>query len=62
MPSSTGRSGSAQITVVMKAFRFILSTRFVRTGAVMFRLVKRGHIAHDLEIAGKKSALIAPGN
>lgn len=62
MPSSIARSGSAHITVVMKEFRFILSTRFVRTGAVMFRLVKRGHRAHDLKIAGKTSALIAPGN
>jgi plastocyanin len=55
------RSGSAQITVVMKEFRFIVSTRSVRTGAVVFRLVNRGHVAHDFKIAGKKSALIAPG-
>jgi len=52
---------ATQVTVVMKEFRFILSTRSVRTGAVTFRLVNRGHLAHDFKIAGKKSALVAPG-
>lgn len=55
------RSSATQVTVVMKEFRFILSTRSVHTGTVVFRLVNRGHLAHDFKIAGKKSALIAPG-
>lgn len=50
-----------QVTVVMKEFRFILSTHSVRTRTVVFRLVNRGHLAHDFKIAEKKSALIAPG-
>lgn len=49
------RSSATQVTVVMKEFRFILSTRSVHTGAVVFRLVNRGHLAHDFKIAGKKS-------
>ena len=61
-PSVTSqvRSGATQVTVAMTEFRFILSTRSVPTGAVVFRLVNRGHVAHDFKIAGKKSALIAP--
>jgi uncharacterized cupredoxin-like copper-binding protein len=55
------RTGATQVTVVMKEFRFILSTRSVHTGAVVFRLVNRGHLPHDFKIAGKKSALVAPG-
>lgn len=55
------RSSATQVTVVMKEFRFILSMHSVRTGAVVFRLVNRGHLSHDFKIAGKKSALIAPG-
>ena len=53
-------SSATQVTVVMKEFRFILSTRSVHTGAVVFRLVNRGHLPHDFKIAGKKSALVAP--
>ena len=49
------------VTVVMKEFRFVLSTRSVRTGTVTFRLVNHGHLAHDFKIAGKKSPLIGPG-
>lgn len=55
------RSSAAQVTVVMTEFRFVLSAPSVRTGVVVFRLVNRGHIPHDFEIANKKSALIAPG-
>ena len=54
-------SGAKQVTVVMKEFRFILSTRSVHTRAVVFRLVNRGHLPHDFKIAGKKSPLVAPG-
>lgn len=43
-----------QVTVVMKEFRFILSTHSVRTRTVVFRLVNRGHLAHDFKIAEKK--------
>jgi uncharacterized cupredoxin-like copper-binding protein len=45
----------------MKEFKFVLSPRSVHTGAVVFRLVNRGHLPHDFKIAGKKSALVAPG-
>ena len=55
------RADATQITVVMKEFRFVLSTRFVQTDAVVFRLVNRGHLPHDFKIAGRKSALSAPG-
>lgn len=62
-PSGTvqAQAGGTHVTVVMKEFRFILSTRTVHIGAVDFRLVNRGHLEHDIKIAGRKSALIAPG-
>lgn len=50
-----------QVTVVMKEFRFVLSVRSVHVGSVTFRLVNRGHVSHDFKIAGRKSAVIAPG-
>ncbi len=55
------RSRSTQVRVQMKEFRFILSVRSVHVGVVVFRLVNRGHLAHDFKIAGKRSALIAAG-
>lgn len=55
------RSGATQVTVVMTEFRFVLFKPSVHTGAVVFGLVNRGHLAHDFKIAGRKSALIAPG-
>jgi uncharacterized cupredoxin-like copper-binding protein len=60
LAGTEARSTAPQVTVVMKEFRFVLSTRSVRTGTVVFRLVNRGHVAHDFKMAGKKSALIAP--
>lgn len=57
----TGRAQATQVTVVMKEFRFVLSVRSVHVGPVTFRLVNRGHLSHDFKIAGKKSAVIAPG-
>lgn len=56
-----GEAGGTRVTVVMKEFRFVLSTRTVRVGAITFRLVNRGRLAHDIKIAGRKSARIAPG-
>jgi hypothetical protein len=48
------------VEVVMKEFRFVLSVRSVRVGSVTFPLVNRGHVAHDLKIAGRKSAVSRP--
>jgi uncharacterized cupredoxin-like copper-binding protein len=49
------------VTVQMKEFKFILSKKTVRHGAVTFKLVNKGTIAHDFKIATKKSKLIAAG-
>jgi uncharacterized cupredoxin-like copper-binding protein len=60
-PAAATATRATQVTVVAKEFRFVLSRRSVRTGAVTFRVVDRGRLPHDFEIAGRKSALIAPG-
>jgi uncharacterized cupredoxin-like copper-binding protein len=33
----------------------------VQTGTVIFTVVNKGKIRHDFKIAGKKTALLAPG-
>ena len=49
------------VTVTMTEFKFAFATTKVQAGTVTFRLVNKGKLAHDLMIAGKKSALIKPG-
>jgi uncharacterized cupredoxin-like copper-binding protein len=62
------------VTVTMKEFKFTLTKKVVvsgkttiklvtsvKHGKVLFRLVNKGKLKHDFSIAGRKSALIAPG-
>lgn len=60
-PAVTTRAHTTEVTVVMTEFRFVIAVRSVHVGSVTFRLVNRGHLSHDFKIAGRKSALIAPG-
>jgi uncharacterized cupredoxin-like copper-binding protein len=57
--SSAGQATT--VTVTMKEFKFTLSKAKVPHGAVTFKLVNKGKLAHDFKIAGKKSKLIQPG-
>ncbi len=50
-----------RVTVTMKEFKFVLSKNTVPHGKVIFKLVNKGQLAHDMEIGTKKSAKIAPG-
>ena len=61
-PASSSHQAKTTITVVMTEFKFALSkTKNVPVGTVVFKLINRGKIPHDFQIAGKKSALIKPG-
>ena len=54
-------ASSTTVTVTMKEFKFILSKKTVPHGKVVFKLVNKGKIAHDFEIATHKSLKIGPG-
>lgn len=49
------------VKVTLKEFKFIFSTKKVHAGTVVFDLVNKGKVAHDMRIAGKTSAHIKPG-
>jgi uncharacterized cupredoxin-like copper-binding protein len=49
------------VTVTATEFKFTFSPKTVHHGKVTFHLVNKGHVTHDLKIAGKTSAKIAPG-
>jgi uncharacterized cupredoxin-like copper-binding protein len=59
--ASPSAAKATTITVKMKEFKFILSKKTVPHGAVTFKLVNIGKLAHDFRIAGKTSKLIQPG-
>jgi uncharacterized cupredoxin-like copper-binding protein len=42
-------------------YAFVLSAKTVKHGRVAFVIVNRGARPHDFKIAGKRSALLAPG-
>jgi nitrite reductase (NO-forming) len=56
-------SHSTALTVTVKAteYKFALSRKSGHHGTVIFKVVNKGHIAHDFKIAGKKTAKLAPG-
>jgi uncharacterized cupredoxin-like copper-binding protein len=49
------------VTVTATEFKFKLSRTSVPLGKVVFTVVNKGKIGHDFKIAGKKTAMIAPG-
>ena len=63
-PAATPQPSAAKVTTVtvtMKEFKFTFSKRTVPRGVVVFKLVNKGVLPHDLKIGGKKSALVAKG-
>ncbi len=59
--SKPAATQTSTVTVTAKEFKFALSARSVKAGAVTFRIVNKGKLPHDFKIAGKKSRLIRPG-
>jgi uncharacterized cupredoxin-like copper-binding protein len=51
----------ASIGVTGKEFKFALTTKTAKHGRVTFRFTNKGKLKHDFKIAGKKTALLAPG-
>lgn len=52
---------ATSIRVVAVEFRFRLSMKSAHRGAVVFRVVNHGKVAHDFKIAGRKTSIIKPG-
>ena len=61
-PSGSATANTTVVQVKGGEFFFKLSTRSIaRPGTVTFTFKNVGHVAHDFEIDGKKTALIQPG-
>lgn len=61
IPVAAPQTNATTVTVTAKEFKFVLSTKTVKAGAVTFKVTNKGKIAHDFKIAGKKTPLIRPG-
>jgi uncharacterized cupredoxin-like copper-binding protein len=62
--SASTRHTAATTTITVKAGEFFFKLSKVsvaKPGIVVFAVKNVGHLAHDLKIAGKKTALIQPG-
>ena len=49
------------IKVVAKEYKFILSKKSAPAGKVIFKVVNKGKVNHDFQIAGKKTKSLKPG-
>jgi uncharacterized cupredoxin-like copper-binding protein len=56
----THRPKAQTVTVTMTEYKFTFGGK-VHAGKVTFDLVDHGKLAHDLQIAGKTSAIVQPG-
>ena len=59
-------AAAASSTVTVTAgkpseFRFTLSTSTVKAGTVTFKVMNKGKLSHDFNIAGKTSPMVKPG-
>ena len=54
-------SVGTSVKVTATEFKFVLSPTSGKAGSTTFTIVNKGKLSHDFSIAGKKSAMIAPG-
>ncbi len=62
--SGSGSSAGAttpKVTVNMTEFKFALTPKSAKKGAVVFTVVNKGTVDHDFKIGGKKTTKVAEG-
>ena len=59
--SQSHATKTTTVTVTAKEFKFVLSTKTVKHGTIVFKIKNAGKLQHDFKISGKKTALISPG-
>ena len=60
-PGKASSAATTKVRVSASEFKYVLSKKAAPTGTVVFTLVNKGKLAHDFKIAGKKTAIVAPG-
>ena len=64
-PAHVGASKSPAliktVNVAASEFKFVLSAKSAKRGVVIFKVKNVGKLAHDFQINGRKTPMIAPG-
>jgi len=59
LPIATAKTSTTTVNVkATQTLKFVLSTKTVKAGTVIFKVSNTGSIPHDFKIAGKKTPLI----
>jgi uncharacterized cupredoxin-like copper-binding protein len=62
VPATAGAQRAAtRVTVTASDFKYVLSKQVVPKGAATFVVKNVGAVPHDFKIAGKRTAMLAPG-
>jgi uncharacterized cupredoxin-like copper-binding protein len=59
--AQTHAAKATTVNVKASEFKFVLSRKTALHGTVVFKVVNKGHVAHDFKIAGKKTPMLKPG-
>jgi uncharacterized cupredoxin-like copper-binding protein len=59
--ASSHAGTTTTVSVKASEFKFVLSRKTAPHGTVVFKVVNKGHVAHDFKIAGKKTVKLKPG-
>jgi plastocyanin len=59
--ASSAEVTTPKVTVNMREFKFALTPKTAKKGAVVFTVVNKGTVLHDFKIAGKKTKSVAEG-
>ncbi len=51
----------AQVKVSASEFKFVLSKKTAKRGAVIFKVTNVGKLSHDFEISGRKTKMLSHG-
>ena len=58
---TAAKQKTTTIKVIAKEYKFILSKKSAPAGKVTFKVVNKGKVDHDFQIAGKKTIKLKPG-
>ncbi len=65
VPAQSGAASStalvAQVKVSASEFKFVLSKKTAKRGAVIFKVTNVGKLSHDFEISGRKTKMLSHG-
>ena len=60
-PARAASSATTTVKATLLEMKFVMTTKTVPRGTVVFNVTNKGKLPHDFKIAGKKTAILASG-